>query len=245
MKQQDLVTPYHEYFRMVPADTDDLRREVYRIRYNVYCADLHWEDPALYPDGEESDPYDLHSRHCLLQYRRDGSYIGCVRLVRANPDPAQDPIPLFEHCADILQPETVDITTLPRHSFGEISRLAIDRQFRRRPGEQDNPGGTGIDAPVIKQDERRRFPHIALGLYLGAASFGLEAGMSCVFAMMEPRLARLLKMAGIHFRQAGGVLEYRGLRAPFYITREALFDHLRPEMRELLDAIGEDLGMAG
>ena len=54
----DLVEPYHEFFSITMADTDELRKEVFRLRYDVYCKELGWEDPANFPDALERDIYD-------------------------------------------------------------------------------------------------------------------------------------------------------------------------------------------
>ncbi len=240
----DLVTPYHDYFQLVPADTEALRKEVYHIRYEVYCEELGWEPPEENPDGLETDDYDRRSRHCLLLHKPSGIYAGCVRLVRADPDRNRPSIPLEEHCSSALDRQKLDITALPRDSFGEISRLAIRPQFRRRAGEKSTPGGLSKNAFSLEPSLRRRFPHIALGLYLGAASIGLGEGLQGVFAMMEPRLARHLKITGIRFLQVGKVIEYHGPRAPFYIDRPGLLDNLRPEILELLLAIESDLGIS-
>jgi N-acyl amino acid synthase of PEP-CTERM/exosortase system len=239
----DLVAPYRDYFKMIPANTAELKKEVYRIRYGVYCDELGWEEKSAFPDGLEIDSYDENSRHCLLQYQRDNSFIGCVRLVMADPDPDSSPIPLVEHCSDILDRDILNIDALDRSGFGEISRLAIKKEFRRRPGESDSPSGFRKESAPVAPEERRRFPHIALGLYLGAASIGIGEGLTGVFAMMEPRLARVLRILGIHFQQVGKTLEHRGTRAPFYISRESLFTHLPPDLRALLEAIEEDLGI--
>jgi len=143
MHKMDLVTPYQEFFKLVPANTDELREEVYRIRYNVYCAELGWEDASRFPNGLETDDYDDLSRHCLLLHRGTNSYAGCVRLVKANPNTSHPSIPLQEHCSDTLDPKILDIDSLPRGSFGEISRLAIKMQFRRRLGQDKRPDGMG------------------------------------------------------------------------------------------------------
>jgi N-acyl amino acid synthase of PEP-CTERM/exosortase system len=244
MGKMDLVAPYRNYFRMIRADTAELKEEVYRIRYDVYCKELGWEDAFAFPDGKEFDDYDKNSRHCLLQYRKDDSYIGCVRLVLADPNPDSPPVPLVGHCSGILDEEKLDIGSLDRSSYGEISRLAIIKEFRRRPGEADTPSGFSHGSIEKTSEDRRTFPHIALGLYLGAASIGIGEGLSGVFAMMEPRLARVLRILGIHFQQVGGTVEHRGTRAPFYITREGLDKHLRPELQALLEAIEDDLEVA-
>ena len=46
---------FHRYFRAVSAATDDQINEVFRIRYDVYCAELQFEDPGKFPDKREID----------------------------------------------------------------------------------------------------------------------------------------------------------------------------------------------
>src|SRR5690606_36996202 len=48
---------FHRYFDAVYAGTDALRSEVFRIRYDVYCAELGYESAARYPTMEETDEY--------------------------------------------------------------------------------------------------------------------------------------------------------------------------------------------
>ncbi|MCB1774226.1 MAG: PEP-CTERM/exosortase system-associated acyltransferase [Gammaproteobacteria bacterium] len=241
LARMDLVSPYHEYFSIELADTDALRQEVFRLRYDVYCRELGWEDPSHYPDELESDIYDGVSRHCLLKHRRSGMYAGTVRMVMTHDSDRQPPIPLQSHCNGHLFDGPLRPDRLQLGSFGEISRLALRGEFRRRHGEEHTPDGHGRELFEWSQTERRRFPHIALGLYLGASAVGLSDGASGVYAMMEPRLARHLRFAGIQFEQVGEPIDFRGLRAPYYISRRALFKHLSRPLRKLLHAIADDM----
>ena len=97
---------------------------------------------------------------------------------------------------------------------------------------------------VVTAGERRVFPHIALGLYLAAASIGLLSGLSSVFVMMEPRLARRLRYFGINFQLIGELVDYHGMRGPFRITREGLFADLSQEIQNLLDVVSDDIRTA-
>ena len=63
LSQMDLVQPYREFFSITMADTDALRKEVFRLRYDVYCRDLGWEDPGKFADRLERDVYDLSLIH--------------------------------------------------------------------------------------------------------------------------------------------------------------------------------------
>src|SRR5262245_36195749 len=84
---------FHRYFDIVPADTDRLRDEAFRIRYEVYCEELKFEPKHHYPDKLECDHYDDQSLHCLLRYKPTGEYAGCVRVVFPNPHKPDEPLP--------------------------------------------------------------------------------------------------------------------------------------------------------
>ncbi len=239
--RMDLVTPYHEYFELVLADNDHLREEVFRLRYRVYCEELGWEDKSRYGDHAESDAYDEHALHCLLRHRKSGLYAGTVRLISSR---GNHQIPMVEHCGATLFASPSDPRTQRPGTYGEISRLALRSEFRRRKGDAGNSTGIGSETPDLmhwRPDEHRRFPHISLALYLAAAALGLKEGMNGVYAMMEPRLARHLRVAGLHFEQVGEMIEFRGKRAPYYISKKVLFRHLTPPLKKLLDAIIKDL----
>lgn len=230
---------FHRYFRVVAANTDALRDEVYRLRYEVYCRELGYEDPSAFPDGREIDAHDAHALHCLLLHRPSGVYAGCVRLVRPDPLAPAAPLPFEKVCAGRLWPSGLETVTAERSRIGEISRLAVPARFRRRQGEKGSPGG--VLPEKGKAGRGRRTPPIALGLYLAAAAAGLREGLEGVFALMEPKLARRLHGYGIHFRQVGEAVEHRGERAPFYIDRAGLYAHISPLVRGLLEVVQRDL----
>ncbi len=238
-----LSASFHDYFQVLAADTAALQDEVYRIRYEVYCRELAYEDASRFPDQRERDEFDAQARHCLLRHRGSGEYAGCVRLIARHALDEQARLPLEKYCWQILDPVLMHDLRARGARYGEISRLAVPARFRRRKGEQTCPIGTTGEGG--REDDQRRSPHIALGLYMAATSIGLESGLEGVFAMMEPRLARHLKRFGIEFQQAGGVMEYHGQRAAYYISREGLFQGLHPEIEALLFSIKADLADGG
>lgn len=207
---------------------------VYRIRYEVYCDELGFENADEFPDGLEKDAFDDRSHHCLLQHRRTGAYAGCVRLVMPRQNHPQSPLPFERPCAGSLHRELVSPLLNRRHSIGELSRLAVPETFRRRADDARSPLGN-FATPDFEPDLQRQYPFIPLGLYLACSAIGVMAGLDGVFAMMEPRLARHLRRFGIIFQQMGGVVDYHGPRAAFYISRETLLTYLEPEVKKLLD----------
>ena len=159
-----------------------------------------------------------------------------MRLVYS--DPLKSPtLPFETFCRDSLYSPVVEAVLSRRGSFGEISRLAVPSDFRRRKGEQGVPIPMGSDDQQLLNPTERRHqsPHITMGLFLAAAAMGLIRGMTGVFAMMEPRLSRYLHQFGLEFEQAGEEVEYHGKRAAFYITKEGL--KLNGDMAALLDYI--------
>lgn len=236
-----VASAFKEFFEIIPADTDALRDVVYQIRYQVYCEEMHFENEEDYPDGRERDEFDAQSIHALLRHRPSGEFAGCVRLVLNRSDKQEPQLPLERHCAHSLDRQKLDFGKLDRRTFGEISRLAIISRFRRRPGEANTPHGVADETPSLDPSQRRVFPHIALGLYLAAAAISLQRGMTMVVVMMEPRLARHMRYFGINFVQAGDVIDHHGMRGPFYITKESLYQDIKPEVGELLRIVGRPL----
>lgn len=235
-----VTSAFHEYFLPMLANTPEQRAQAFRIRYDVYCREFGFESPEEHPDGMETDAYDAQSIHCLLIHQPSSRAAGCVRLVLADPNDPNAPLPFEKHCAQSLDRGLSDGLLANRTAIGEISRLAVISQFRRRRHEDRSPEGNP-DAAGYSLVEQRQFPFIAVGLYLSAASTGMLTGLEGVFAMMEPRLARHLSRYGIRFTQVGQVTDYHGPRAPFYITRDDLLHGLKPEISALLDVIKQDL----
>lgn len=222
------------------ADTDELREQVFRLRYEVYSRELGWEDPANFPDGLERDSFDSRSLHCLIHHRPTGALAGTVRLVLPDPQEPYAPFPFELTCRGRLHGEFSDPRAIDRRRACEISRLAVVSTFRRRPGERDR------EAPLLesangRETERRAMPYLSLGLYLAGASMALLSGLETAFAIMEPRLLRRLAQYGVVFERIGEELEHRGARVPCRATREMLFSNMSPEVASLLGTIREDL----
>jgi N-acyl amino acid synthase of PEP-CTERM/exosortase system len=236
MITSSIAADFNSHFKVVFADADALKEEAYRIRYQVYCQELGYEDPDEFPDGLEKDGYDAHSRHCLLLHRSSGLYAGCIRLVLPDPDNPDAGLPYEKICAGELHPELMEGVPATRQLLGEYSRLAVPEQFRRRKGEKLTLVGN-LGTVSLGPNDMRRFAHIPLGLYLAAAAVAVASGLDGVVAMMQPRGARHLRRFGMVYTQIGNIVDHRGPRAPFYCSRKTLFKYIDPGMRKLLDDI--------
>lgn len=234
---EQLAQHFFTYFDLCRALSPDTIDVALRLRYAVYCEELGYEDPHAFPDGREHDRYDDRAEHCFLLHRQTGRAAGCFRLILNPPD--SDLLP-FEHvCAGRFEAGPLAPSAHDRPLFGEISRLAVHGDFRRRAGEQQSPIGIAADADA--NPDSRHYPMVAMGLFLGASALALNLGMNRVYVMMEPRLARLLRSCGIVFTQIGDIIDYHGRRGPFVITGEALYRTLAGNALELLEAMRERL----
>lgn len=222
----------------MPATSEALKQEVFRLRYAVYCEELHFEDEDVFPDGLETDEYDAHSIFALLRHRESGLTAGCVRLILNRQDDALR-FPFERACAGSLNPVFYDPLSLNRKLCGEISRLAVHNHFRRRRGEAATPEGAVEGASYFGGE--RHYPLVAMGLFLSASALALNMGLEQVMVLMEPRLARLLGSCGIRFTQIGDVVDYHGQRGPFRITRDELLNQLNPESMQFLKLLRSGL----
>jgi len=236
MLTDETTQTFIKYFRLEYANTAELIAQVHKIRYDVFCTELGLEDNC--PADVEADEFDTHSYHYLLKHLPSNKYAGTIRIVLPPHDRPELITPIEKFCFEAVDPNIIDIANLPRGSFAEVSRLAVPSSFRKRAGEAGKPYIVNSENKTDSNSNgRNNFPHIAIGLYLAAASLFTLKDLKHIFVMVEPRLARSMRRIGLHFEQMGEVIEYHGQRAPFYITPELLSKHLSPEVDKLYQHI--------
>jgi N-acyl amino acid synthase of PEP-CTERM/exosortase system len=203
--ERNLSALYDRDFIVVPADTPDLMDAAHALRYQVYCVEHQFEDPAQQQGKRERDAYDAHSVHAVLIARSSGDVVGCVRLIL--PDGATPSLPLWNLLGD---PERSRLDSFGRHRTAEISRYAIAKAYRRREGESQYPD---VGEPVANE-LRRLVPHMSLGLLRGVGRLAARNGMETVCAAMAPSLMRLLERFGLVFERLGSPVDCHGTRQP-------------------------------
>ncbi len=210
---------YDQYFSVVPADTPALLDEAHALRYQVYCVEHEFEDPALQSGKREMDAHDSHSVHAVLIYRPSGKVVGCVRLILPDQTHGVD-LPL----RSLLSPaEREHFAHFAPETTAEISRYAVSKEFRRRAGEDLYPD---VNSTLTAQAARRLAPHMSLGLIRGIAQLAAEHGVTHVCAVMAPALLRLLDRFGLTFERLGPLISYHGERQPCIAAVEGLLDGL-------------------
>jgi len=220
------------YFDVALATSSSQKSDVFGIRYRVYCDEFGYEPAESFPDKQERDEFDAQAKHAIIQHKLSGLPAGCVRLVSPCHDDHSDLLPFEKNCSGSLDKAKIDELALTRDSICEISRLAVDGEFRRRSGERVTRYGL-IEGLDCSQQERRTFSMIAVTGFLAATALTSISGRTNVFAMMEPFLPRLLKRSGINFQRVGDDIDYHGQRAPYFITTKSALDNMRPDLKEL------------
>ena len=132
---------------------------------------------------------------------------GYVRLVSAD---ALGRFPFQNHCATLF-----DDAALPAPGeAGEISRLMVHPQYRRRRG--DTLAGVTVLQEASPQVERRNdSPQIMLCMFRQMYQHSLAAGTRYWYAAMERPLARALVRLGFAFEPIGPETDYYGPVAPY------------------------------
>ena len=228
---------FKKYFEIVPALTPDLKDEVFRIRHDVYCEELHFE--PVRPDKRERDEYDEHALHCLIRNVDTGKFAGSTRLVLTRPESPLDSLPFEKTGANTLDRSIVDPQRMPRDRIGEVSRLAISARYRRRKGEERDLRGFSDDS--FGDAKRPRFPYIPVGLYLGTIELALRHDIDTIFVLTAPRLASHFGRLGAKVTQIGGPVAHRGQRVPSMMDCKAIVNGLNFVTRPLYKVIAAEV----
>ncbi|WP_085300399.1 PEP-CTERM/exosortase system-associated acyltransferase [Cognaticolwellia mytili] len=234
----NIAEHFTQFLQPEVAINDELRDEVFRIRHNVYCEELAFEQ--VKDEGKEQDEFDAQSIFSMIKHKPTETYTSCVRVVKSISD--DELLPIEKYCMAAIQNKELHPSNFPRHEIAEISRLAVKADFRRRKADKFKGSAIGaISETSYSETELRCFPFIAIGLYMAAATMSIETGVKHVYVMMEPRLARSMKFVGINFIQLGDAIDYHGLRAPYYINPTIFMENLTPGFRCLYNAIERDI----
>lgn len=229
-KQTPSNERFGQYFRVSPALDDAARDEVYFVRHDVYARELGFE--PVRADARERDRYDDHSLHCLVRTNDEHVRpVGCARIVLPDPRDPHAPLPFEIACKDSLDRRIVDPAALPRHLIGEVSRLAVMGEFRRRKGEDQRP--VAMSSADHAGNPMSRFPNIPVSLYFGAVALAQRQGVEYLFTLTEPRLAKHFARGGVNIQAVGTPIEHRGLRVPSMMRVSELYAGLRAMVRPI------------
>ena len=222
-------------FKFGEATTEEQKKQIYRLRYEVYALEFGFENPNDFPDKLEKDAFDPYSVH-FIALNEDDDIIGTVRLILNS----EKGFPI-EHASEIT-----DFHDKPSpDKLTEVSRLAVSKNLRRRPEdgihgiESYIPLSQGGVSDVPDQNdtikEKRQRPAIILGLYRAAYHKCKELGITHMYMITEKKLFHALYKFGFIFKKVGNPVEYHGKRTPYATSWKTIEEHMAKEHSELLD----------
>jgi N-acyl amino acid synthase of PEP-CTERM/exosortase system len=214
-------------FEVMPASTPEMLEQIYALRYQVYCVEHPFEDPAEHPVGRETDCHDPFSVHAALVYRPSRELVGTVRLIL----PGSEVVPCLPVLALLGPKAQAELRRYPLDHMAEISRYVISKSFRRRKGEEEYPD-LGYSSPEA-ESSRRLMPHLTLGLMRAILHLGVSRQVQHFCACMRPALIRLLWKLGLEFKPIGPPVDYHGFRQPCIASMTDLLLGLRTRRADL------------
>jgi N-acyl amino acid synthase of PEP-CTERM/exosortase system len=230
----DIEAAFHQYFEIVNADTPELLKIVFNLRFRILCVHNTFPDfsSSKFPDELESDEYDSRSVHFLLRHRPTGTFIGTARLILPNPQNPEDKFPTELHTQ--FSPEFV-LNPASRQYTAEISRFAILSDFFRRKNEHNMLSLPTDTIPRVQ--ERRRFPHPMLGLVVGIIQLCAQYNIYYLLSAMDPALNKLLGFYSLQLNPIGPSVDYHGLRNPYYVCLFDVLDRMYKNHRALWELV--------
>ena len=217
-----IIEAFNDYFEIIPANTDALKQEVYKLRYQVYCLEKGFLEPRA--NGLEYDEYDTRSSHYLIRHRETDCYMATTRLVLPDKQDLQKLFPMEAY----NQIDNVErLKTIRRANLAELSRFCVSKQFRRRAHERDLLVTNDVDESRYSPREKASSAHLTLALFACAIRMSSEHNIHYWYAIMEPALKRVFSTLGVHFVEMGPPatsVHYYGIRSPYTIKVDDLLN---------------------
>jgi N-acyl amino acid synthase of PEP-CTERM/exosortase system len=218
-------------------EDSEILKDTFRVRHEVYVDEFGFENKEDHPDGLETDDYENESIHFAVLNESD-SVVGTIRLVLDS----DKGFPI-EHAV-----ETSFIGKKPdRSKIGEISRLAVSKDIRRRAVDgmygvesylTEKEGGILPDnGPIPDEMKGRKNPIIVLGLYQVMYQESRRRGITHWYMITEEKVFYALKKYGFLFHQIGDPVEYHGKRTPYLGIIEEIENTLienNPDMLKIM-----------
>jgi N-acyl amino acid synthase of PEP-CTERM/exosortase system len=222
--------------RFIKVDSEYMKKEVYKLRYDVYVNEFGFEKQGDHPSGLEMDIYDPYSVELAaieqVNVERQ-KIIGTIRLILHS-----------EHGFPIENTVPIGFTGKkpPVDKIAEISRLAISKEYRRRQGDglygaksfqKVSEDGGLADCGRIQSEKVKIQPYLILGLFKEMYQVSKKMGITHWYMITEKKLWYALKRFDLIFRQIGEPVNYHGLRIPYLGVVAEIEQHLREKHVDL------------
>ena len=202
-------------FRFGAVDDDEVKKDTFKMRYEVYVKEFGFEKEEDHQDGLETDAYEDKSIHFACLNEND-SVVGTIRLVL--------------HSEKGFPVEKVTnlkfIGPYPANDkIAEISRLTVSKDLRRRKEDgfygvesylRKKEGGVlPDDGSIPPEMQGRKNPVLLLGLCQAMYQESKRLGLTHWYMITEDKLFYALKKFFFIFHPIGEKIWYHGWRTPY------------------------------
>lgn len=211
---------FEQSFNVVPVMKPEDMEEVYKLRYQVYCIERNFEDPAHFKAQQEIDPFDQRSVYTLLQDKRSGEYIGTARLVLADrnnlhtPDYKHFPVQAMAS-EDFLSDGYFDL-----EKTAEISRICFSQYKAQNLG--------------LNSDQKRLIlPGLLRGIHLLRDIHDIDN----FTALLEDRLIKRAEQLGFSPHEVGAPINHKGTRYPAHYDCHQTMENIKQHNKTIWDIV--------
>ncbi|WFF41736.1 PEP-CTERM/exosortase system-associated acyltransferase [Salinicola endophyticus] len=237
----NLYDQFNDQFEFVLAINEQERHQVYRLRYQVYTHEFGHEMPGDPQRGLEYDAFDQSALHCFVRRRDTGEAVACIRVIYPGSDQGElASMPIESNAAGYFVNPLLTPCNLPRRLICEVSRAAILGRYRKKRATDRKWEGAESDFPSSEQDYRVA-SLLGVSVYLASTVMIGLLERQHAFALMEPRLARLLRRFGLNFLQIGAEQQFNGVRAAYYVDQHRARENLKEDLARFYRGIARSL----
>lgn len=244
------------------SDEKDLK-DIYKLRYKIYCYEWCFEKPENHPDEIVSDVFDSNALHFAVKDDTQ-KIVGAVSLILNSPEG----FPTEKYCE-----LTINKNEIPRDSIAEVSRLVIHRDYRRRaedkyiygPDEERRSIGSfsfstnysnnrsyirraddkykhkGSRRSIETYSERRKRHEVVISLYKAMYQESRRRNITHWYAVMTKGVVILLNKFGFIFKEIGDPVDYHGIRTPYMADLGQVEQEIMQEYPELYEELNKGL----
>jgi len=199
---------FAQHFNFIYANTDELKRESYKLRSQVKRTDFNHSSTNQV--RLDIDQYDAHSHHILLQNKDTKRFVATVRIIEPPVNNPKKLLPIEEHNAENIWISGAAIHTLPRRSYSEMSRLSINPNY------------------LPNNEAHCNHEKIRLGLCLASYSLARLLFHQYMFAKLTVDQFKKLRASGLLLEQTNELIMGQDDRAIFYLNLESGINSTNP-----------------
>lgn len=200
------INIFDHNYEVLLANTEESKNIHYKLRYQVYCDEMRFEDKNKFPDQLESDEWDREAIHFIVRHKFTGKHLGALRLAHGQ----QLGLPLEKHSSLYSK-----LNENQYSSCLEISRLCVIKEARRFNATLKSPSDPNSSTNINEYRPSNR--ELMWGMIRAAAVYSCNIGIKQWYILVAPALAITIQKSGFNMIQIGHSCHLSGERTPYLL----------------------------